>query len=91
MLLLTASLTRHIEVRQKVVQWLKENENFLVDDQGTLLCDFLVLDDYSSWKEFLTIMSKETTWGDHLTLVAASEAFQVRIWILSSLSGKSKH
>lgn len=40
-----------------------------------------VVEDYDN---YLTKMSQEGEWGDHLTLQAASDYFGVRIWILPS-------
>jgi len=78
--------SRHKEVRSRIIDWLKGNEKYAVDDQNTAtLGDFLDRDQYPSWENYCYYMSGSRAWGDHLTLVAATEAFGVNLWILSSV------
>jgi len=77
---------RHVEVRAKIANWLLTNERFAVDKEGTTtIGDFLDRDLYPNWRSYCNAMSKDSVWGDHLTLVAASEAYSVNIWVLSSV------
>lgn len=77
---------RHSEVRTKIIDWLKGNERYAVDDNNsTFLGDFLDRDQYPSWENYCKYMSGNKAWGDHLTLVAATEAFGVNLWVLSSV------
>jgi len=81
-----ADQNRHKEVRKKIIDWLKGNEKYAVDDQSsTTLGDFLDRDQYPSWENYCYYMSGSRAWGDHLTLLAATEAFGVNLWILSSV------
>jgi len=81
-----ADQNRHKEVRTKIIDWLKGNEKYAVDEQNTTtLGDFLDRDQYPSWENYCYYMSGSRAWGDHLTLVAATEAFGVNLWILSSV------
>jgi len=80
---------RHNEVRLKIVDWLRKNKDFEVDE-GTKIFDFLDLEEYSSWNEYCDEMSRNGAWGDQFTLVAGAEVFQVNIHILSSIRSKGK-
>ena len=50
---------------------------------GTDLLNFT--DEYPSWPCYLEEMAKSGTWGDHVILVAASNAYDTPICIVSSL------
>jgi len=77
---------RHVEVRKRITEWLKRNERYAVDDNNSAcLGDFLDRDQYPSWENYCKYMSGNRAWGDHLTLVAATEAFGVDLWVLSSI------
>jgi hypothetical protein len=77
---------RYAEVRTRIIDWLKRNERYAVDDNNTAcLGDFLDREQYPSWDNYCKYMSGNRAWGDHLTLVAATEAFGVNLWVLSSL------
>lgn len=52
---------RHNEVRLKIVDWLRKNKDFEVDE-GTKICDFLDLEEYSSWNEYCDEMSRNRAW-----------------------------
>jgi len=77
---------RHKEVRTRITEWLKSNEKYSIDDNNTTcLGDFLDRDQYPSWENYVKHMSGNRAWGDHLTLLAATEAFGVNLWVLSSI------
>jgi len=76
---------KYKEVRTKILGWLQINEEFDVDGQGTQISYFMDTDEYPSWKEYCTRMSRDGFWGDHLALIAAAQVFAKRIWILSSV------
>jgi len=77
---------RHPEVRSKIIDWLSKNERYSVDENnGAYLGDFLDREQYPSWETYCKYMAGNRAWGDHLTLVAATEALQVNLWILSSV------
>jgi len=77
---------RHSEVRSKIIAWLQRNEGYSVDDSNSAcLGDFLDRDQYPSWENYCKYMSGNRAWGDHLTLVAATEAFGVNLWVLSNV------
>jgi len=62
-------------------------------EQGARLSDFLDTDQFPTWDSYCKYMGRDKTWGDHLALVAASEAYQAKIYILSSVDtqgGKSE-
>jgi len=81
-----ADQDRHPEVRTRIIDWLKRNERYAVDDNNSAcLGDFLDRDLYPSWENYCKYMSANKAWGDHLTLVAATEAFGVNLWVLSSV------
>jgi hypothetical protein len=74
------------EVRSKIVDWLRSNEKFPIDDEGSVcLGDFLDLSQFPTWGSYCDYMSQNGAWGDHMTLIAAAEAFKVKIWVLSSV------
>jgi len=76
---------KHGEVRRTVVNWLSQNGNAPIDSSGTKLSDFLDLDQYPTWNHYCNKMGRNGVWGDHLALVGASEAYNSKIWILSSV------
>jgi len=74
----------HLHVRKYVVDWLRKNENYELPN-GTVLKDYLETDLFSTWSNYCDYMAQEKVWGDHITLIAAAEAFNVRIVIVSSV------
>ena len=65
------------DIRSSVVEWLEANPTM---DNGVHLPDFVHnqnLDDYLS-------SLQENAWGDHITLIAVSHVYQVRIEVVSS-------
>lgn len=79
----------HKEVRLKIINWLNANEKFGVDESGsTTLGDFLDRDKFPRWGSYVAYMAQNGAWGDHLTLVAATEVYGVTITILSNLEDR---
>jgi len=76
---------RYPLVRSTIYKWLSRNPNFSPDGSETKLGDFLDTDKYPTWEHYCTAMSNDRYWGDHIALVAAAEAFNTNIWILSSV------
>ncbi|EGC38685.1 hypothetical protein DICPUDRAFT_148621 [Dictyostelium purpureum] len=72
-------------IRNVIINWLRINRGFKLPN-GAALSDF-VYD--ASWEEYCNNMSKNGTWGDHLTLVAAAEIFKTNITILSSVASQT--
>ncbi|EGC32201.1 hypothetical protein DICPUDRAFT_155856 [Dictyostelium purpureum] len=72
-------------IRTVIVNWLRINGGFKLPN-GATLSDF-VFD--ASWEEYCNNMSKNGTWGDHLTLVAAAEIFKINITIISSVASQT--
>lgn len=63
---------RHAEIRAAVISQLRrESENYSV----------FVPDDFNA---YVREMSQQTTWGDHITLQAASDAYGVAMCVISS-------
>lgn len=75
------------QIRANCVDWLRHNADLELDN-GAKLKEFGHDDD--GWDHYCTLMSLTGTWGDHLTLVAAAELFQVRIVIISSATDESQ-
>jgi len=76
---------KYKSVRSEIVSWLKNNENFPVDEDGTILKDFLETDVYGNWNRYCQYMSRDSTWGDHIALIAAAEVFKSKIQIQSTV------
>lgn len=71
------SPSHHLEVRQMVVNQLRQNPEFY---------NSYIPGDYD---EYLEQMEKEGEWGDHVTLQAAADVLGVRIYVLSSFKNES--
>lgn len=64
----------HLFVRQKVVDWLVSNpDNFSV-----------FVGNSDDWRQYISTMSQNRTWGDELTMRAAAEAFSVSIHVVTT-------
>eukprot|EP00026_Physarum_polycephalum_P014660 Phypoly_transcript_15201.p1 GENE.Phypoly_transcript_15201~~Phypoly_transcript_15201.p1 ORF type:complete len:221 (+),score=17.86 Phypoly_transcript_15201:68-730(+) len=81
---------KHQQVRAEMVKWLSNNEKFKIDD-STVLGDFLDRDEFPKWEDYVKYLSKDSTWGDQLSLVAAAEAFKVTISVLSNVTAPGKY
>jgi len=80
---------KYQDIRKTIVSWLKENEKYNVGDSN--ITNFLDLDTYPSWENYCKYMEKDRSWGDHLTLLAATEALGVELWILSNVEVKNEN
>jgi len=65
----------HEEVRGAVIRQLSRKPN--------LYRDFVVAESYEQW---LVEMQKGGTWGDHVTLKAAADAYKITICLITSLN-----
>jgi len=74
----------HAKVRKMVVNWLRENRNYTLPN-GTRIIDYLQTERFPEWKDFGDYMEQDKVWGDHFTLIAASELFQIKIVVVSSI------
>jgi hypothetical protein len=74
------SLDHHRVVRMDIVSWLRKNCELELPN-GAKLKDFV---HGMTWESYCDGMAKDGTWGDHLTLIAASELYAARIMIISS-------
>eukprot|EP01114_Cavostelium_apophysatum_P001153 TRINITY_DN10988_c0_g1_i2.p1 TRINITY_DN10988_c0_g1~~TRINITY_DN10988_c0_g1_i2.p1 ORF type:complete len:306 (-),score=15.02 TRINITY_DN10988_c0_g1_i2:226-1074(-) len=77
--------TRHRDVRENLVSWLRKNPHYPVDEDGTKISDFLESDRYGSWENYCNMMSRDRYWGDQMTLLAASEVYKAKVFVLSSV------
>ena len=73
----------HTQVRKDITEWLNNNKNTEIDKDGTTL---LVASGISDWEKYVENMKKYGTWGDEITLLAASVFYRVKIKVFSSLS-----
>lgn len=66
--------SRHFEIRISAVEYLQKNPDRLIESA--------VVD--TSWLEYITNMSMEGTWGDHIVMQAIAEALNLRIHVVGS-------
>ncbi|EGC32306.1 hypothetical protein DICPUDRAFT_155763 [Dictyostelium purpureum] len=78
-------LEHSVIIRNNIVDWLRQNKGFYLPN-GETLSEFVTT---NSWEEYCDSMSKNGTWGDHLTLVAAAEIYKKNISIISSVESQS--
>jgi len=74
-------LTQHSDVRSNAVGWLRANPTYKGPHGEVNLTAFI---GPSAWEEYLKKMDQDGTWGDHLTLIAISQVYEVEILIVSS-------
>ena len=74
-------------IRAYAVNWLRNHGDMKLEN-GAQLKEFG--HDDEGWDHYCNLMSLSGTWGDHLTLVAVAELFQVRIVIVSSAVDESQ-
>lgn len=67
-------------VRKQVTDWLAAHENITLKN-GSKLSDFVL----KPWAEYVHALTRDGEWGDHVTLLAAAEAFQTKITIIDSI------
>lgn len=77
------TIDRSKEVRKTIVEWLRKNKDWKLPNES-ILHEFV---HDRPWEEYCTMMEKDGCWGDHLTLLAASEIHGVVISIMSSVEG----
>jgi len=78
---LTNDISHAAFIRRSVVNWLTINSDTVLEN-GAKISEF----SYDiPWRAYLQEMSKHGTWGDHLTLIAASEIFNKSVIIISSI------
>ncbi|EGC29451.1 hypothetical protein DICPUDRAFT_84523 [Dictyostelium purpureum] len=82
---LYGNLNHSRAIRNIIVTWLRKNRGFSLSN-GATLSEFVTT---TSWDQYCNNMSKNGTWGDHLTLVAAAEIFRINISIISSVETQS--
>lgn len=70
-------------LRARAVAWLRAHRDWDVGN-GAPLEVFVPTGDFD---EYLADMARAGVWGDHLTLIALTEALQVKITVLSSVEG----
>lgn len=75
----------HRKVRYDITQWLRRNRDYSPTDDETKLKDFIMSDEYNSWEDFCNMMSINGTYGDHVTLIAASENYDTEINVITTL------
>jgi len=76
----------HKDVRLNIMKWLSANEKFPVGEGGgATLGDFIDKDQFPKWASYITYMSQNGAWGDHITLLAAAEVYAVTVNILSNV------
>jgi len=71
---------RHLELRHRAVEWLKNNKNTIVSRKNT--CQTLINGNY---EEYIHRMSKPGVWGTEVTLFALANVLQICIVTLHSL------
>jgi len=77
---------RHKEVRGRIMRWLSSHEKFAVDENGgATLGDFIDRDQFPKWNSYISYMSQNGAWGDHITLLGAAETYGVTITVLSNV------
>jgi len=72
------------KVRKRVVAWLRGHADFCSNpnDPRTALRHFIVDE---SWTAFCDRMEKDGKWGEHVTLIAACQAFNRPLVVVSSI------
>jgi len=74
----------HAQIRKLAVKWLRANPHYTLPNR-TVLKDYLQTEFFPSWNDYCDYMQQTGTWGDHYTLIAVSEVFNVKIVILTSM------
>ena len=79
---------RHRQVREAAVGWLAANKGGPPDPAmgpDFALANFVDSEVFADWGAVVKYYSKDASWGDHLTLVAIANHFQVSVVVYSSL------
>ena len=69
------SESEHATVRAEVVQQLQERAEHY--------CEY-VTEPFNSFEEYVSLMAKNQTWGDHVTLQAAADLYQRCVCLVTS-------
>ena len=72
-----------LEVRGLVAAWLRQNGNLVVGEGRTLAS----LVSAASWDAYCAWMASPSAWGDHVSMFAAAQLFQVHVRLVSSIPG----
>ena len=75
-------ITHADEIRCATTEWLRSNSYKEID--GTPLCCFI---SDETWDEYCDKIGRNGTWGDHMTLVAMANVYNLKIMIISSVRG----
>lgn len=79
---LYGDITHAAEIRSAAAEWLRSNPDKEVN--GVPLSCFV----YDvTWEDFCENVSRNGIWGDHMTLIAVANAFNLRIVVISSVKG----
>jgi len=84
---ITDSIKHAPFIRRLIVHWLTVHADTVLEN-GAKLSEFSY---DKEWKVYLNEMSKNGIWGDHLTLIAAAEIFNVSIVIISSVANDDNY
>ncbi len=77
---LYGDLNRHLEIRAAGVQYLIDNPQYLIDNPEY----FIESNTQGSWLGYLTNMSLQGTWADHIVIQAIANAMGLNIHIVES-------
>ncbi|CAH3136240.1 unnamed protein product, partial [Pocillopora meandrina] len=75
-------------MRKEIVEYLKSNP---YDSDGFLLLEHLADDEFACWDDYITLMARDGTYGDQITLYAAANLYNIDIQIVSSLGNQGEH
>jgi len=70
-------------IRREIVSWLRAHGDLLLAN-GARLKEFV---HDKTFEQFCNDMARDGTWGDHLSLIAATELFNINLIIISSVPG----
>eukprot|EP00906_Rhabdomonas_costata_P013189 RCo018961 len=90
---LFGSEEHHAQLRASAVKWLKENAVTPLGDPATASRwpDFLDTDEFHDWKAYVEYITKDGSWGDHLSLLALAEALSSTMEVISSVQVKDEN
>jgi len=77
--------TRHLKIRENVVNWLLHNSDYLID--GAVPLASIEEENGKTWEQFCNEMSKDRTFGTNACLYAISEIYGVEIFAVFSTEG----
>jgi len=71
-------------LRGRIVGWLRKNSTFTLEN-GSQLHNFVDI----KWEDYCDGISRDSTWGDHVSLVAVCEELGRNITIISSVNSEN--